>query len=229
MTVAGGAPSLVLNNGGSAKYMGGSSTNTLTFKYTVGSTDKDVPALAISALNLPAGAKTEDGAGNLANMAAAMTLSHGPALDPSVVTTQTKTDGSSGIANFDVAELSYTSYEDIYNSASHTRRYPRSDRFGEESTAGLLASEAFDDVIAFSLTTFKGSPTNTATQNWDALVSSGAVVPSGANVTITDAAHDTLTLNNITTSMLSDYAGNVLKFVQGRLSWHEDVGNNDIT
>src|ERR1700727_1024102 len=45
----GGAPTLSLNDGGSAKYIGGSGTNTLTFKYTVGSSDKDVSALAISA------------------------------------------------------------------------------------------------------------------------------------------------------------------------------------
>ena len=44
-------------------------------------------------------------------------------------------------------------------------------------------------------------------------MSSGAVVQSGANVTITDTAHDVLTLNNTTTSMLSHYAGNVVKFV----------------
>jgi hypothetical protein len=61
---------------------------------------------------------------------------------------------------------------------------------------------------------FKGlSSRNTATQNWDALVSSGAAVQSGANVAITDTAHDVLTLNNVTTSMLSHYAGNVFKFV----------------
>ena len=53
VTVTGGAPTLTLNDGGSAKYSGGSGTNTLTFKYTVGSSDRDVSALAISAVNLP--------------------------------------------------------------------------------------------------------------------------------------------------------------------------------
>src|ERR1700733_6233392 len=72
VVTVGGAPTLSLNDGGSAKYISGSGTNTLTFKYTVGSSDKDVSALAISAVSLPAGAKILDGAGNVANMAGAI-------------------------------------------------------------------------------------------------------------------------------------------------------------
>ena len=36
MTVAGGTPTLTLNDGGTATYSGGSGTNALTFSYTVG-------------------------------------------------------------------------------------------------------------------------------------------------------------------------------------------------
>ena len=36
MTVAGGTPTLTLNDGGTATYIGGSGTNALTFSYTVG-------------------------------------------------------------------------------------------------------------------------------------------------------------------------------------------------
>ena len=35
MTVAGGTPTLTLNDGGTATYAGGSGTNALTFSYTV--------------------------------------------------------------------------------------------------------------------------------------------------------------------------------------------------
>ncbi len=270
VTVIGGAPTLILNDGGSAKYTGGSGTNTLTFKYTVGSNDRDVSALAISAVNLPAGAKIEDGAGNVANMAGAITSFAGLAVDPPVVSTQTKTDGSYDVAHFDVTGLSYTSYEDIHNSAgapvaeardmiggagtlildadhlsvfssagllsvttgpdtfnvnSHTSElivangrtgetFDFGSGFGHELITGLLVSGPSNDLIQLPLTMFKGlSPTNTATQNWDALMSSGAAVQSGANVTVTDTAHDTLTLNNVTTSMLANHASNVFKFV----------------
>jgi Bacterial Ig-like domain len=268
VTVTGGAPTLILNDGGSAKYTGGSGTNTLTFKYTVGSSDKDVSALAISAVNLPLGAKIVDSAGNAANMAGAVHSFAGLAVDPPTVTTMN--DGSYDAAHFDVKGLSYTSYEDIYNSArsqvaeardmssgagtlmldadhllisssarqlgvttgpdtfevnSHTSQsivasgqtaetFKYGSVFGHESITGLLVSGPSNDVIELPLTMFKGlSPTNTATQNWDALVSSGAAVQSGANVTITDAAHDILTLNNMTTSTLTNHASNVFKFV----------------
>ena len=36
MTVAGGTPTLTLNDGGTATYTGGSGTSALTFSYTVG-------------------------------------------------------------------------------------------------------------------------------------------------------------------------------------------------
>jgi hypothetical protein len=86
--------------------------------------------------------------------------------------------------------------------------------FGHESITGLLAGGSSHDVIELPLTMSKGlSSTNTASQNWNALLSGGAAVQSGANVTITDAAHDILTLNNVTTSMLHHDASNVFKFV----------------
>ena len=111
----GGVPTLSLNDGGSAKYIGGSGTNTLTFKYTVGSSDRDVSALAISAVSLPAGAKILDGAGNVANMAGVIHSFAGLAVDPPIVTT--KPDGSYDIAYSEVTGLGYSSYEDIFNSA----------------------------------------------------------------------------------------------------------------
>jgi hypothetical protein len=78
----------------------------------------------------------------------------------------------------------------------------------------LLTSGASHDAIELPLTMFKGlSSTNTAIQNWNALLSSGAAVQSGANVTITDAAHDILTLNNVAISALSHDASNAFKFV----------------
>ena len=59
--------------------------------------------------------------------------------------------------------------------------------FGRESITGLLASGTSNDEIKFSTSMFRGlSSTNTPTQNWDALISGGAALQSGANVTITD-------------------------------------------
>jgi large repetitive protein len=268
VNVTGGAPVLLLNDRGTATYVSGSGTNTLTFKYTVGSSDQDVSTLGILAVKLPAGATIKDGAGNTANMAGAVHSFAGLAVDPPIATT--KPDGSYDVAYSEVTGLSYSSYEDIFNSAgvqvaeardmiggagtlilnadhltvssssgslgvttgsdtfkvnSHASEsiiasgrtaetFEYSSGFGHESITGLLTSGASHDAIELPLTMFKGlSSTNTAIQNWNALLSSGAAVQAGANVTITDAAHDILTLNNVAISALSHDASNAFKFV----------------
>ena len=70
VTVAGGTPTLALNDGGVASYTGGSGTDTLTFTYTVGVNDQSVPALAVTGLS-PNGAAIADAAGNSANLSGA--------------------------------------------------------------------------------------------------------------------------------------------------------------
>ena len=51
VTVAGGMPTLSLNNGGTASYTGGSGSNALTFSYTVGA-GQDISDLAVTSFNL---------------------------------------------------------------------------------------------------------------------------------------------------------------------------------
>ena len=84
VTVAGGTPTLTLNDGGTAKYTGGSGTNALTFSYTVASTDSAVSTLAITAVNLPSGVTITDSSGNAANMAGAVASFSGLSVDPPV-------------------------------------------------------------------------------------------------------------------------------------------------
>jgi hypothetical protein len=86
--------------------------------------------------------------------------------------------------------------------------------FGQSSITGLLAGGSANDVIQFNLSMFSGlSSSNAAAQNWADLLSSGAAAQSGANVTITDSAHDVLTLKGMTTSTLTAYANSVFSFV----------------
>ena len=68
VTVAGGTPTLTLNDGGTATYTGGSGTNALTFSYTVAA-GQNTAALAATAVNLNT-ATVKDGAGNAANLSA---------------------------------------------------------------------------------------------------------------------------------------------------------------
>src|SRR6202035_4447176 len=51
VTVAGGVPSLLLNDGGSASYVSGSGTASLVFNYTVGS-GQNTADLAVSGVSL---------------------------------------------------------------------------------------------------------------------------------------------------------------------------------
>ena len=51
VTVAGGTPTLTLNDGGTATYTGGSGSNALTFSYTVGA-GQNTADLAVTAVNL---------------------------------------------------------------------------------------------------------------------------------------------------------------------------------
>ena len=77
-----GTPTLTLNDGGTAIYTGGTGTDALTFSYTVAATDNTVPALAITQVNLPAGATVMDAAGNAADLSGALTTFPGLAIDP---------------------------------------------------------------------------------------------------------------------------------------------------
>ena len=54
VTVAGGTPTLTLNDGGTATYTGGSGTNALTFSYTVAA-GQNTADLAVTAVNLQLG------------------------------------------------------------------------------------------------------------------------------------------------------------------------------
>ena len=66
VTVAGGTPTLTLNDGGTATYTGGSGGTALTFSYTVAA-GQNTSDLSVSAVNLN-GATIKDGAGNNANL-----------------------------------------------------------------------------------------------------------------------------------------------------------------
>jgi hypothetical protein len=75
--VAGGVPTLALNDGGIAAYASGSDTNALRFDYTVGTQDSDVSSLAVSSVNLN-GSTIQDIGGNNANLVLSGITQSGP-------------------------------------------------------------------------------------------------------------------------------------------------------
>lgn len=96
VTVAGGVPTLMLNDGGTATYLTGSGTDALTFGYTVAAGDVS-PALAVvaSALN---GATVQDAAGNAADLSAVTAAASGTLrIDTTAPTISSVVTSGSGI------------------------------------------------------------------------------------------------------------------------------------
>ena len=82
--VAGGTPTLTLNDGGIATYSGGSGSNALTFSYTVGA-GQNTASLAATAVNLNS-ASIIDGAGNAASLSLPGLTQSGPQIDTATPT-----------------------------------------------------------------------------------------------------------------------------------------------
>ena len=82
--MAGGTPTLTLNDGGTATYTGGSGTNALTFSYTVAA-GQNTSALTATAVNLNSATIT-DGAGDAANLSLSGLTQSGPQIDTTTPT-----------------------------------------------------------------------------------------------------------------------------------------------
>ena len=78
--MAGGTPTLTLNDGGTATYASGSGTNALVFNTTVAA-GQNAASLAATALNLPTGVTIADGAGNAASLSLSGLTQSGPQID----------------------------------------------------------------------------------------------------------------------------------------------------
>src|SRR5207247_1199185 len=104
VTVAGGTPTLSLNNGGTASYTGGSGTGALSFSYTVGA-GQDTGDLTVTSFNLN-GATLQDAASNSANLSGAVTNPAGTlqidATAPAVTSVVSSGAGIDGSGNGDL-------------------------------------------------------------------------------------------------------------------------------
>jgi parallel beta-helix repeat protein len=77
-----GTPVLILNDGGTATYTGGSGSNALSFSYIVNTGDSTVSALAVTAISLSNGAEVKDVASNPANLSGVLTTFSGLHINP---------------------------------------------------------------------------------------------------------------------------------------------------
>ena len=114
----------------------------------------------------------------------------------------------------DTFALNAHATEAISASGLNSESFDYASGFGQSMITGLQVGGSASDVVQLHLSMFSGlSSSNTAAQNLSHLLSSGAAAQSGSNVTITDSAHDVLTLANVTTTALSQNASSVFKFV----------------
>ena len=98
VSVAGGAPTLSLNDGGTATYASGSGTTALTFSYTAAA-GQNTPDLTVTGVNLNSATIT-DGAGNAANLGGAVTNPTGALqIDTTAPTVSSVTTSGSGITS----------------------------------------------------------------------------------------------------------------------------------
>ena len=108
VNTAGGAPTLALNDSGTAAYVGGSGTSALTFSYTV-ATGQNTSDLVVSSLN-PNGATIQDATANNADLSAA--TNYNPAgllqVDTTPPTIAINTIASNNIINAAKAAAGFT-------------------------------------------------------------------------------------------------------------------------
>jgi hypothetical protein len=96
--VVGGEPTLLLNDGGTASYAGGSGSTALVFTYTVAASDRTVAALGVVAIDLHDGATIGGTDGATADLSGAATTLTGLAVDPPATYADGSTSAPTGAA-----------------------------------------------------------------------------------------------------------------------------------
>ncbi len=228
VTVAGGTPTLTLNDGGTATYASGSGANALTFTYTVASTDSSVSSLAITSVNVPSGVTITDGAGNTADMSGAIATFAGISVNRSVtvagyLTNQAALDAGGNITIADTA-ANVSGSVDALNADTHVSSITLTDT--GTPTLGLSIAQALGDTRALgtmtnpSYTIAVTDSAATLSANIDALnsdthVSSLNLTDAGQptlSMTVAQALNDTTALGEITspyTITISDTAAHI--------------------
>jgi hypothetical protein len=166
-----GTPTLSLNDGATATYVGGSGTSALTFKTTVASTDTNTSALAITGVNLPSGASIKDASGLAANLTGAVKTFSGLQIEP-VLPAVTQDTASPA-----------TGTEHVGDTVTLTLGFNEAVTVAGTPTLSLNdgATAAYVGGSGTSALTFKTTVASTNT-NTSALAVTGVNLPSGASI-----------------------------------------------
>ena len=181
VTVAGGAPTLKLNDGGVATYASGSGSNALTFNYTVAA-GQNTASLAATAVNLPTGVTIADGAGNAANLSLTGLTQTGPQIDTATPTVTKIIDlpATGDLAAGKTVALTL----DFSSSGDGGRR--RADAEAQRRRGRDLRQRSGTNALTFNYTVAAG-------QNTASLAATAVNLPTG--VTIADGAGNAANLS----------------------------------
>ena len=197
VTVAGGAPTLSLNDGGTATYVSGSGTNALVFTYTVGS-GQSASGLAITGVNLPSGVTVQDDVATAAVLTGAdttftgLTVAAGGSSAPTITGTLAGQKTTSEAA---VKPFSGVTIADANSGASDTLTITVTGAGGTLSGTGLTggtggvytltgtAAAITSELDALSFTPKAGSPGTSSTTNFQLSDLSSAYATAAVNTT----------------------------------------------
>jgi beta-glucanase (GH16 family)/Ca2+-binding RTX toxin-like protein len=181
VTVAGGVPSLALNDGGSASYGSGSGTNALEFSYTV-TAGQNVANLGLASSNAFAlnGATIRDSAGDDAELAAANGYSFPGTLQidttAPTIASIAESPGSGQVTTGGTVTLTVTFSEPIAVSGGTP-----SLALNDGGTATYLPGSSGGSVLVFGYTAAAGQSTaDLALAANNALILNGATIRDGA-------------------------------------------------
>ncbi len=204
VTVAGGTPTLALNDGGTATYVSGSGSNALVFSYTVaaGQTTADLTLAASNAVALN-GATVRDGAGNSAVLTGANGYNPVGILQINETSTSYITPGVGSFT--DVAGNVYT-INSAWNADENGSPIPNGNNtgaieyynaqvYGEDGTSGVW--------YTWNQSTWIGPvtapPPPTSTSGSAPVVTAIAISPGSGDLTVGAAITLTVTFSSVVT------------------------------
>lgn len=157
--IAGGVPSLTLDNGATATYDAAESNlaaGTLAFDYIVGTADA-VPDLSVFSVNLPNGTTLQDSNGNNADFSAALNQSFSLQIGPAFVSLFTSSQ-TGAIETSQTTQLTLTMTQPVVvNTASGSPTLTLNDgdtaSFDAKASNPATGTLAFDDIVVTGDTT----------------------------------------------------------------------------
>jgi hypothetical protein len=181
LTLAGGDPTLTLNDGATATYDSGLSspaTDKLVFDYAVGSGD-ETPNLAVTAVNLPTGTTIQDSSGNNADFAAALGASLNLQIGPAFVELVTPSATGDATTGQTVELFVDFSQSLTINTLGGSPTLTLNSGASVTATYDAAHSDAADGIVAFDYTV--GAGDQTPNLEIAAYNAHGAVIDDSAN------------------------------------------------